>query len=115
MRFSVVIILFITMNSCKAQEYKFQFSDKEDKIVFTLKKNIDNDQQCFTFSKEEQDTIRKHNLNQGELVIYEKNDSVLKKFSITDVFTSKTFEDKVLLCELDGKLKFDEPLCIENE
>lgn len=112
MKILIAIMLLIAVNGCKAQEYTFQFSDKEDNIVFTLIKNVENNQQCFTFSKEEQDSIAKYNLNQGELVISDK-DSVIQMFAITDVFTSKTFKSKVLLCKSDGELKFDEPICIK--
>ena len=35
------------------------------------------------------------------------------KYSITDIFTSKTYKEKIYLCTVDGKIIFDENICLD--
>ncbi|REJ62137.1 MAG: hypothetical protein DWQ21_07400 [Bacteroidetes bacterium] len=69
MRLLYILIIITPISGCNTQEYTLMFSDKKDNTVFTLIKSVNKDEQCFTFSQEEQNSIRKCNLNQGELII----------------------------------------------
>lgn len=111
MRVLILITVCFVINSCKAQEYRLQFSDRKDNVVLTLKKAMNQDTQCFTFSDEEKDNIQRYNLNDGRLIIYEGNIEK-HKFVIINVYTSNTYKEKILLCQVDGKLKFQEPICV---
>lgn len=114
MRMLTIMMLCVFVSSCKTQKYNLQFLDKESEIVLTLTKTLDAKEKCFSFSKEEKDSIQNYNLNQGFLKLYKGNKEI-QRFYIIDVFTSGTYEGKILLCDVDGRLKFNEPLCIETE
>lgn len=113
MRFIFLALMFLTFQSCQGQVYDIHFVNSDEDIVISFSKKLISDtKKCFKLTNEEQEKVKKFNLNQGAIKVM-LNKIEVAKYSIIDISTSKTYKGKIYLCTVDGSVKFDENICLD--
>ncbi len=113
MRFVFLTLIFLTLQSCQGQVYEIHFINTDEDIVVSFSKKLISDtNKCFKLTNEEQEKVKKFNLNQGVIKVM-LNEREVTKYSIIDISTSKIYKGKIYLCTVNGRVKFDENICLD--
>ncbi len=116
MKAITLVVLALVITGCGAKKYVLQFEDREKKTVLTLTKTFTKGAMCFEFSEDELNVIHGYDLCSGSLIIND-GDVELERFVIISANSSSLYEDKILLCDREGKLKvrLNEFICVKED
>ncbi len=113
MKLLFIPLICLALLQTQGKKYSLLFRDNWGLLQLRIDKTIDSAQNCFAFTENEKKQIMKLNLINGSLSVSFEGLTVAI-FQIVSPYTSETFAGKkLLLCDNNGRLRMQDPICIE--
>jgi len=113
MKLLFLALIFLTLQGCQEQIYDIHFINSDEEIVISFSKKLISDtNSCLKLTNEEQEKVKEFNLNEGVIKVM-LNDKKVVRYDIISVYTAEIYKGKIYLCTVDGRVKFDENICLD--